>query len=72
MRRLQPREEDPAGGGGLGLVAAVHHEHVAGRDLLDRRALRVVVVLEDVERVDVLPGRDVAQREGGTRHAVAV
>ena len=68
LPRLQPGEEDPAGRGRLGLVAAVHDEHVAGRDLLDRRALRVVVVLEDLERVDVLPRGDVPQREGGTGH----
>ncbi len=50
------------------LATAVHHEHVAGRDGLDRLALRVVVVLVDVERVEVLAGRDVAQREGGAGH----
>src|SRR3546814_14914448 len=33
---------------------------------LDRLALRVVVVLEHVEGIDVLAGRDVAQREGRT------
>src|SRR3954464_3499369 len=36
--------------------------------LLDRRALRVVVVLEDVERVDVLPRGDVPQRERRAGH----
>ena len=67
---LRPREQDPARGRGPRLVAAVHHEDVAGRDVLDRLALRVVVVLEDVERVDVLAGGDVPEREGGTGHPV--
>src|SRR3954468_8346318 len=66
----EPRGQDPAGRGGAAVAAAVHHQDVAPRDGLDRPALRVVVVLVDVERVEVLPGRDVAQRERLAGHPV--
>ena len=46
--------------------------HRAGRDGLDRVALRVARVLEDVDRVDVLAGGDVAEREGRAGHAAGV
>src|SRR5437868_13367308 len=32
---LQPRHQDGAGGGGASVLAAVHHQHRAGRAVLD-------------------------------------
>ena len=39
----QPRHEDGAGGGGAGILAAVHDQHRAGRTILDRLALRMEI-----------------------------
>ena len=64
----QPRDQDGAGRGGARILAAVDHQHRAGRAFLDRLALRMGAVLEDAERVEVLARRDVAQREGLADH----
>ncbi len=60
----QPRHQDGAGGGGAGILAAVHHQHRAGRAILDRLALRMGAVAKHVDLVEVLARRHVAQREG--------
>ena len=64
----QPRDQDRAGGGRARVLAAVDHQHGAGRALLDGLALRMRAVLEHADRVQVLARRDVAQREGLADH----
>jgi hypothetical protein len=59
----QPGGQDVAERRGVGDAAAVDDQHLAGRHLLDGAPLRMVVVLEHRQHVQVLPGRDVAQRE---------
>ena len=60
----QPRHQDRAGRRGARILAAVHHQHRAGRTILDRLALRMGAVAEHVDLVEILARRHVAQREG--------
>ena len=62
------RHQDAAGRRDARVAAAVHHQHAAGRNVLDGLALRVGAVGEHVERVDVLARRNVAQRVGRSDH----
>src|SRR5262249_25021177 len=64
----QPRHQDRAGRGRPSILAAVHHKHCPRRALLDRLALRMRAVAEDVDLVEVLACRHVAQGEGLTGH----
>jgi hypothetical protein len=64
----QPGDEDAAGRRGACVLAAVDHEHRAGRAFLHRLALRVTSVVEHGDRVQVLARRHVAQREGRPHH----
>ena len=50
------------------ILAAVHDEHMAGWTGLDRGALRMRRIAEDVELVQVFTRRDIAQREGLPDH----
>jgi hypothetical protein len=61
-------EQDAAGRGGRTVLAAVDDEDGARRALLDPLALRVRAVFEDAQMVEILPGRDVAQRIGRADH----
>jgi hypothetical protein len=60
----QPRHQDGAGGRGAGVLAAVHHQHRAGRAIFHRLALRMGAVAKHLELVEVLARRHVAQRKG--------
>ena len=60
----QPRHQDGAGGRRAGILAAVHHQHRAGRAILDRLALRMGAVAKHVDLVEILARRHVAQRKG--------
>ena len=64
----QPGYQNAAGGGGARVLAAVDHEHGAGRALLDRLALGMLAVLEHAHRAQVLARRDEAQRERLPHH----
>ena len=54
------------------VLAAVDHEHRAGRALLDRLALRMGAVLKHRDRVEVFARRDVAQGERLAHHVAGV
>src|SRR6516165_5752894 len=64
----QPRHKDRAGGRRTRILAAVHDKHCAGRALLHCLALGMGAVAKDIELVEVLARRHVAQREGLTDH----
>ena len=68
VRPAALRHQDVAAGGGGGVAARIHHQHVAGRAGLDRLALRVAAALEGAELVEVLARRDVTQRVGLADH----
>ena len=60
----QPRHQDRAGRRRARVLAAVHHQHGAGRTILDRLALRMAAVAEHFQPVQVLARRHVTQGEG--------
>ena len=64
----QPRHQDRAGRGRARVLAAVHHQHAACRAILDRLALRMGVIPEHVDGVEILARGHVAEREGLTDH----
>ena len=64
----EPGHQDRSRGSRTAVTPAVHDQHRAGRGALDRVPLRVVVVEEYLQHVDVLASRDVAQREGLADH----
>ena len=66
---LEPRHQDVAGVGGAGHAAAVHHEHLAGLDVLDRVALRIAGIGQHLVAGAVLPGGGEADRHRLAGHA---
>jgi hypothetical protein len=68
---FQPGGEDLAAGGDALLAARVDDQHAAGRDALDRLALRVLGIVERAQLVDVLARRDVADGERLTHQVAA-
>ena len=64
-------DQDGTCRGGRGVAPAVDHQHMAGWYFLDRFALRVAVVLEHANVVQVFTRRDVAQGVGWAYHLCA-
>ena len=64
----QPRHQDRTGRRRARILAAVHHQHRAHGTILDRLALRMRTIAEYLDRVEILPRRHVAQREGLADH----
>src|SRR5262249_29781239 len=64
----QPRDQNPAGGGGRRVATAVDHEDMAGWTFFHAPALRVAAAFEHAQVIEVFPRRDVAQRVGRTDH----
>src|SRR5215467_8879414 len=64
----QPRDQNPAGGGGRRVAAAVDHEDMAGRTFFHPLALGMAAAFEHAQVIEVFPRRNVAQRVGRTDH----
>lgn len=62
----QPGNQDVAAGGATQIAPAIHHQDLAGPDHFDGFALRMVRVAETFQPVQILPHRDIAQRDGFT------
>jgi len=58
-----PGHQHVPAGRRAGVASTVDHDHVSGRDVLDRLPLQRVPGPVRVQRVDVLPGRDEPHRE---------
>src|SRR5262245_54038857 len=64
----QSRHENPARRGRSRILAAVDDEYGARRAFFDRRTLRMLAILEDLNLVEIFACRNVAQRERFADH----
>src|ERR1700683_4692727 len=64
----QSGNQNSAGGCRAGIAAAIDNEYRAGRAFVDPLALRMIAILKDLDLVEILARRDVAQRDSLSNH----